>query len=921
MQNERHVRAIDDEQVLEREDIDDTASADVVDEHEWEEEQTLPVARANWVLPTAVILLVLGWTAAFVYVNRLPMAAGAGLGQWIDWIASWSTPVLLVTLAWLLFARLSRKEAARFGDAAQALARESEQLELRLHSVNRELSLAREFLSSQTLELESLGRMAGERISTNADRLQGLISENGEQVDRIARVSDTALDNMARLRDDLPVIANSARDVSNKIGAAGREAEGQLHELVSGFERLNTFGTASERQVETLRERTETVLATLEDRLAGVQGRIEQRFAAIEAEHEASAEALDEREVRALAGIRGRAEAVRSELEAATLDLEAQENAALEALHQRVRTVREEADAIADRLSEAQHATGAEWNDQTERLQKRLEKVVGDVADIERRTIAAMREKLEALSAESAAVDEQIVQRETLFEQRLVGRRDALQREEDNATTRMETRTAALEAILVKLSQQSEQIEHGFRQREATFIEGLAARRLAMSESEQEMLVELEARLNEVEEVLAKKREAQAAQLEAMAAKGLAIGVQVEAMSEHMTDIGDKGRQAAAALTADVERIDALLSNSDEQVGSTHEAVMSLTDSTVRLLELIQASAKHAKDELPTAIDGFEAVLSDVETRSGSLEDRFSQLITQGKTLDAGVEKAAEGAVAAREQVESLAERYAQTNVAQDEHLETIGARLEVIAKRNAAVAEEARAQLDAALAALEEKSRAALGQIEELQAERISSLAHSIGSQAGAAIDEALDARMAAALAALDEATANAETTGRETAKQLRDQLSRVNELTSNLEARVQRAREQAEESVDNDFSRRAALITDSLNSAAIDIGKAISSDVSDTAWASYMKGDRGIFSRRAVRLLESTTARDIAELYDADADFRENVSRFIHDFEAMLRMLLSTRDGQPLGVTVLGSDVGKLYVALAQAIERLRE
>jgi len=38
------------------------------------------------------------------------------------------------------------------------------------------------------------------------------------------------------------------------------------------------------------------------------------------------------------------------------------------------------------------------------------------------------------------------------------------------------------------------------------------------------------------------------------------------------------------------------------------------------------------------------------------------------------------------------------------------------------------------------------------------------------------------------------------------------------------------------------------------------------------------------------------------------------------MLRAILAQRDGSPLGVTLLSSDMGKLYVALAQAIERLR-
>ena len=49
--------------------------------------------------------------------------------------------------------------------------------------------------------------------------------------------------------------------------------------------------------------------------------------------------------------------------------------------------------------------------------------------------------------------------------------------------------------------------------------------------------------------------------------------------------------------------------------------------------------------------------------------------------------------------------------------------------------------------------------------------------------------------------------------------------------------------------------------------------------------------------------------------------VNRYIHDFEAMLRGILATRDGNAMAVTLLSSDMGKLYVALAQAIDRLRD
>jgi hypothetical protein len=73
-------------------------------------------------------------------------------------------------------------------------------------------------------------------------------------------------------------------------------------------------------------------------------------------------------------------------------------------------------------------------------------------------------------------------------------------------------------------------------------------------------------------------------------------------------------------------------------------------------------------------------------------------------------------------------------------------------------------------------------------------------------------------------------------------------------------------------------------------------------------------------VRLIDSTEAREIVRHYEEEPEFREQVNRYIHDFESMLRRVLADRDGSPLGVTILSSDMGKLYVALAQAIERLR-
>ena len=192
--------------------------------------------------------------------------------------------------------------------------------------------------------------------------------------------------------------------------------------------------------------------------------------------------------------------------------------------------------------------------------------------------------------------------------------------------------------------------------------------------------------------------------------------------------------------------------------------------------------------------------------------------------------------------------------------------------------------------------------------------------NELAAAIGRLAADRGAALAEQIDSATVRASEASRETTIQLRDQLARVDELAGNLERRVAHARERAEERIENDFARRVALISESLNSHAIDISRALQSDVSDIAWSAYLKGDRGIFTRRAVSLLQAGESKAVMRAYVNDPDFQTQVNRYIHDFEAMLRQVLSTRDGDALGVTLLSSDMGKLYVALAQAIERLR-
>ncbi len=736
--------------------LTEQVEASAAEVQDWSEDWAPAPSPRLWramVAPALALLAIVGWTSVFAWSKRAAFATAPDLDLVIGWIGTWSGPVLLVCVIWLLAMRTSRREAGKFTDVARQLGEDSERLAARLTSVNGELSMAREFIAAQTRDLDSLGRVAVERISQNAGQLQELIRNNSAQVESIATVSTAALDNMEKLRGQLPVIANSARDVTNNVASAGRTAHGQLQEMISGFKRLNEFGQASERQVEILRKAVVDALAELQTESGQIEELVTGR----------------------LAGIAERGTTLRSELE----DYQATAFAALGA----------QSEAMAEAIAKAQ-TTLAEG--ETDRL-------------------AALRSRIDLLKAESTSLASR------------------LKSDEDSALEALTDKLAAFDGEFV--ARQSRHQEH-VRAVETHSTEVV------------ETLAELETRL---------------------------VGIAVTAET------------AGQNLSLGAENLAGRITESRASLAGAEQQISELTDASVRLLELIQAGSQHSRENIPAALAVAEQHLSSVEARIKAMHDSASKVAELGERI--------QGAI-----------RTSQLDIASSASgLEALHVRLGEQAEGQGTVLDSLHQSLDA----IQAKSADLTSQLE---------------TELKAAIEKTVLDRSDAIAAPIEQASQRAAELTRETTIQLRDQLSRIDELAGNLERRVARAREQAEEKVENDFVRRVALITESLNSNAIDIARALDSEVSDTAWAAYLKGDRGIFTRRAVSLIESGEAKAIVQVYENDSGFHDQVSRYIHDFEAMLRQVLSTRDGNALGVTLLSSDMGKLYVVLAQAIERLR-
>lgn len=791
----------------------------------------------SWIGASGAGLAIAAWTGFFVWAVILRQTQPIAPDQWAWWATQWSVPVLLVLVLWLLMMRTSRREAGRFTDVSRVLAQESTLMEQRLVSMNTELALARDFIAAQSRDLESLGRMAVERLSGSASQLDSLVGKNGAQIDRIAEVSSAALDNMDKLRGQLPVIANAAKDVTNNIGNAGRTAHLQLEELVSGFQRLNEFGLASERQVTSFRERVDAALAGFAKASDDLAGLAESRFDALAARTADQSAATAQAEEAALAAWRERSEAQAEALRATLFQLgEAHEGLLADS---------------AGRLARFEEAA---------------------------RSLTAM------LEAQARDLDEQLSRRRASAEASASEQRSALE------------------------------------QRLAEIDEAVGERRAAMERAAASAAETLASKLADLDQAIEAQRRMQAAEAEKLAARCEEIGNKVSAFSEVLRNSGEQGAQTAAQVDKAMGDLTGRLAEMRHALAGTDLQIGELTDSAVRLLELIQAGGDHTRTQIPEALRSTEAGLKGLEDRVFTLRDTLREAGDGGRALSETVGSARGEVSSTIKDLQKAQKTLLEQAAEREKQLVALREVLAGVRAQSDALSQDIEARLSGAVERLTQAAGKAGEDLRASTAGEIEALSEQLGEQSSAAIARVLQGRAAELVGRLEEAIDAAAAASRDTAIQMRDQLTKVDELAGNLEARVNRVREKAEEQVDNDFARRAALITESLNSSAIDIAKALSTDVSETAWASYLRGDRGIFTRRAVSLLESAEAKAVQAHYEAESEFREHVNRYIHDFESMLRQLLSTRDGNALGVTLLSSDMGKLYVALAQGIERLR-
>jgi hypothetical protein len=396
--------------------------------------------------------------------------------------------------------------------------------------------------------------------------------------------------------------------------------------------------------------------------------------------------------------------------------------------------------------------------------------------------------------------------------------------------------------------------------------------------------------------------------------RGLAL------IDKRFSEIAASGDERANRFLESLTRARTELDGLAAQSGTQDSAIGSLADRTASLRESIERLADEIRENVGTAIGEAQGSADRLVESAASARPDVEYL--RDASVEASDRLSATGAVISQ-QHERFAALLATVDSGVDDAQSKLGdfaAMLAQVEREATSLSAETGPALVAALVQVKDSAAHAADRARDAIAAAIPGAAAKLSGDAAAALERVIRESVEDRLRDVDTVAARAIESARAASDRLTQQMITLGQTASALEAHIQQTQKDEREKDSEAFAKRVSLLMDSMHSAAIDVGKILSDEIDERAWDSYLKGNRGVFTSRAVRLIGGTETRALRAHYESDAEFQHSVNRYVHDFEAMLRRVLAERDGGMIAVTLMSSDMGKLYAALSQAIDKRR-
>jgi archaellum component FlaC len=422
----------------------------------------------------------------------------------------------------------------------------------------------------------------------------------------------------------------------------------------------------------------------------------------------------------------------------------------------------------------------------------------------------------------------------------------------------------------------------------ASALDSLSGRVAEQERASQHMIAEIERALGELEQrfaALADSGDERAERFRDAVGQSRseleALGQQTDAQQQSLDTLSERTQSLQTALERLSATVRAQLSDSLEQASGQADHLVNSTRSIRPEIEWIRDAAREAGERLGATGTGIAEQQDRLSALLGALED---------------------GVGGAEQRLANLASTISSAQAEAAQLTDDTGPALV-----------QAMVQVKEAAARAAERAREAIATIIPESAEGLSDATR-------VALEQVIRDTVEQRLRDVETVAAQAVDSARAATDRLTQQMLVLGQSATALEQHVEKQLEERREADSEAFARRVALLIDSMHSASIDVGKILSDEADEKAWDSYLKGDRGVFTRRAARLIGSSETKAIRAHYESDGEFQQSANRYIHDFEAMLRRVMAERDGGPIAVTLMSSDMGKLYAALSDAIDRRR-
>jgi len=580
----------------------------------------------------------------------------------------------------------------------------------------------------------------------------------------------------------------------------------------------------------------------------------------------------------------------------------------------------------AHRLSEA--ASGAQAS--VEILLASLPRARSDTEEVTRlleRTGLSAGEHAASLDAQLVALSERGREADAVAggaATRLAAHINRMEATSETAGARLEAVTGvmsdAVDALLGRTADAVDEARKGIAAQGDAMLAMVSANQAALDSAARDSAEALAARIASVEAAI----DRMAARLDEQRHVGDTFVATVEGgiarVEEQMSALHSRGTERTQMLADSINA----LGTSADAMGRSLEAGETLATRTIvtteSLLIALDAATREIDETLPEALGRLDVRIAHSKGAVAQIKPELLALVSAAESTHDTIEAVAGVVAEQRRTFEHLSATLNDALAAGRTQADALAQAIDGTIDRTNSLADVAAPRLTEALHRVRETAEAAADQARETLSTVIPEAAERLHDASADAMRRATSDMVKTHVESLNHATEQAVSAATRATQTLAGQVETLLAQADSVEAKIGQQRAEREAAERDTLSRRVAPLIDALNAASIDITKAFAPDVPDTAWAAYMKGDNGVFTRRAVRIIDGATARNVAQLYDEQDGFRELVNRYIHDFEAMLRSVLTERDGSPLGVTLLSSDMGKLYVALAQAIERLR-